>query len=718
MSNGSETSPSSTADQAPVVTTESSTHRRIAAITRHLAPSPCAVSTKAKVMQELAHERARASFPVRRMTHFLDGGERRTVYREDAMKLLEQFPELNVDARVYDLSMDEQRALILRKVRRMYQLFMEHGADIQRRNIMADVFGIYDFTWYVRNGVHFGLYIGALMSQADAEQQDEFLTPAMMLENFGSFSMTELGHGSHTRGLETTATYSRETDEFIIHTPTDSATKWWIGAAAHTATHTVCFAQLIIDGESKGLQSFVVPLRDLQTHEALPGIRIGDCGSKMGLQGVDNGWIQFDNVRIPRRNMLRRYAHVTRQGEFIQTHKPQLAYSALIGTRGKLVMLSNGIMKKALIIAIRYSAIRRQGVQVSSADPHDEAKLLSYQIHQYRLMPYLAKAFAYHLQTSYIETLIEKFDLEGANLSTALMADIHGTMAGLKAFCTWDTLACIEECRQCCGGHGFSSYNGLSRLLSDFSVMVTFEGDNTVMAQQTASYLSRSVETLRKGAKLAGSVQYLESVATQAKDATWRVQSKRDLEDWDVLSDALVAYAGKTVWKVAQQMDEMNALYASNPQEAWNHCQVDWIEAARVHVFYNVATRFIAQMRELEQQGHPDRALVPVLATLCRLYILQEFDRSGMVFLLKQGFVTSTQCELVHQAMLEACERVRLDAVPLVDSFNFTDLLLNSCIGKADGNVYQHVLDVAQRKQQRASYYESSIKPMLEGNEP
>lgn len=475
----------------------------------------------------------------------------------------------------------------------------------------------------------------------------------------------------------------------------------------------MCFAQLVINGESKGVQSFLVQLRDLETHEPLPGIRIGDIGSKMGLQGVDNGWIQFDHVRVPRFNMLRRYAHVTREGTFVQTHKAQMAYAALIGTRGKLVTLSVGILKRALTIAVRYCAVRRQGVQVNSADAHEETKLLDYQSHQYRLMPLIAKAYAYSFQTNYIEALIEKFETEGGDLDTGLLADIHGTMAGLKAFSTWDTLAAIEQCRQCCGGNGYSSYNALSTLLADFTVIVTFEGDNTVMAQQTASYLIRSVENLTKGEKLAGSVQYLAKVRENAHvKKQWRAKSVADLANAQYLVDALEFYAGKQVLDVSAKLAKLSAQYP-NAQEAWNHCQVDLLEIARVHVFYNVALRFVQQVEELKTSAQ-HAALVPVLQALCQLYVLHEFD-NGAAFFLREQFMTPKQCDLVHDSVIAACQRVRLDAVALVDTFNLSDFVLNSSIGHADGNVYEHILDVVTKKTGGTPYFASDIKPMLEG---
>ncbi|GLD92504.1 hypothetical protein PINS_up001063 [Pythium insidiosum] len=649
------------------------------------------------------------------MTLFMDGGAQATKYREEAMAMIEQSPEF-IATEQYDLSMPALRETTLRKVRRLYQIFLEHGSNVEKRNHIAELIGVYDLGLWVRNGVHFGLFMGAILSQGDKDQQDEWLVPLMTLQIFGCFSMTELGHGSFTRGLETTATFDPVTDEFVIHTPTDTATKWWIGAAGETATHTVCFAQLIVNGENKGLQSFVVPIRDPQTHAPMPGVRLGDCGSKMGLQGVDNGWIQFDNVRVPRFNMLRRYASVSRDGEFTMHSKPQMAYSALIGTRGQLVTLSTGILKKALTVAVRYCAVRRQGDQVNPASTHSETKLLDYQSHQYRLMPLLAKAYAYSFQTSYIQSLIRKFDEEGGDLEAGLLADIHGTMAGLKAFATWDVLGAIEECRQSCGGNGYSSYSALSATLADFSVIVTFEGDNTVMAQQTGSYVLKAVDAIKNNQPLAGSVRYL----LDANEVRWGVTTPQDVLDLAQLRSALRFYAARQVLALASQMEIATSACKSR-EHAWVQCQVDAIETARVHVFYNVATRFIEEVeqlraRTLAERNHKQAPLVPVLEALCQLFVLYEFDRSACAFFLREGFMTASHAQWIRRHMLALCARVREDAVPLVDAFNLSDHVLNSNIGRADGNLYQNILQVVTPKSGKPTpYFESHIKPMLEG---
>ncbi|GMF32389.1 unnamed protein product [Phytophthora lilii] len=652
------------------------------------------------------------------MADCIFGGHERTALRLEAMRLLEGHAEFRSDVGVFDRSLAQRREHTVQRVRRLYTLFMEHGADVEKRETLADIVGVFDLPLWTRNGVHFGLFLGAMMGQGDQEQQDEWMLPTMMLELFGCYGMTELGHGSFTRGFETTATFDVATDEFVIHTPTDTATKWWIGGAGQTATHTVCFAKLVLPndgGADHGVQSFIVPLRDVETHKPLPGVRIGDMGSKMGLQGVDNGWIQFDHVRIPRANMLRRYAQVSRDGKFSQTqHKAQLAYAALLVNRGKIVTLSVGILEKAVTIAVRYAAVRRQGLQVNSEDSHAETRLLDYQTHQYRLMPMLARAYAYRLQTRYITRLLQQFDSQGSDISEALLADIHGTMSGFKAFCTWDVQEGIDACRQSCGGNGYSKYTGLAELLADFSVMVTFEGDNTVMAQQTAHYLIRAVEKLRSGEKLTGSVQYLEREQASNRHRQWSVEGSADLNNPALLQDVLDVYTGRQVLQIAAKLA---AAKGETEAERMNSCQVDLVEIARVHVFYNVATAFIQHIEEVKMEASNDSvALVPALEALCQLYICQELDR-GAAFLLKEKFISPFQSNLVRMRLMESCARARSDAVALVDAFMLTDMILNSSVGRADGSIYEGALAAVSHRTGPTPYFSTAIKPIFEGEQ-
>ena len=87
----------------------------------------------------------------------------------------------------------------------------------------------------------------------------------------------QLGHGSNVRGLQTTATYDKATEEWVLSTPTLAAMKWWPSNLV-MATHCVIYAQMIIDGVEHGVHVFMLQLRDEELRP-LPGIEVGDIGA-------------------------------------------------------------------------------------------------------------------------------------------------------------------------------------------------------------------------------------------------------------------------------------------------------------------------------------------------------------------------------------------------------------------------------------------------------
>lgn len=310
--------------------------------------------------------------------------------------------------------------------------------DFQTRlNILV----IVDPGFLTRIGVHYGLFLNTIMNQGTPEQSAYWTQRGAVNLNgvIGCFGMTELGHGSNVAGVETVATFDPSSDEFILHTPTLTATKWWIGGAAESATHCVVFARMIVDGRDYGTQPFVCPLRHYQDYSTLPGITIGDCGAKMGRNGIDNGWIQFTHFRIPRTNLLMRYTKVSKEGQVVQSPLAQLSFGALVYARTMMIKENADFSKKALVIAIRYSVVRRQ---FAPSKDQPETQLMDYKTHQHRLVPLLATCYAMHF------TAMESFrvydELMGM-LSVAKPGDpkmreavdalkeCHGTSAGVKA---------------------------------------------------------------------------------------------------------------------------------------------------------------------------------------------------------------------------------------------------------------------------------------------
>ena len=80
----------------------------------------------------------------------------------------------------------------------------------------------------------------------------------------------------------------------MIHTPTFKAAKFWPGNLAWQANTALLYARCIANGKDYGVQSFVVPIRDMETHATLPGCTIGDIGTKLGYNSIDNGFLMFD----------------------------------------------------------------------------------------------------------------------------------------------------------------------------------------------------------------------------------------------------------------------------------------------------------------------------------------------------------------------------------------------------------------------------------------
>ena len=138
-------------------------------------------------------------------------------------------------------------------------------------------------------------------------------------------------------GIETTATFDSATDEFIIHTPSNTATKWWPGDMGTMANFALVFARLIIKNKDYGVASFLVQLRDRDTHKHMPGVQSGDLGPKLGYKGKDNGWLTFNNVRIPRDQMMQKFMRVDRDGTFKLVGDLRILYSTMLNSRVTMI---------------------------------------------------------------------------------------------------------------------------------------------------------------------------------------------------------------------------------------------------------------------------------------------------------------------------------------------------------------------------------------------
>src|ERR1700756_1430167 len=372
----------------------------------------------------------------------------------------------------------------------------EHGGtgDVGAAVTTIEMLAMSDLSLMVKAGVQWGLFGGAIETLGTERHHQAYVQKIIDLDLLGFFAVTEAGHGSYVQSLETTATYDGQSGEFVIHSPTKTSRKDYIGGAAETARMAAVFAQLITAGPGQeptchGVHCFVVPIRDDKGND-LPGVTTSDCDYKGGLPGVDNGRIMFDHVRIPRDNLLNKYGDVADDGTYSSPiENPNRRFFTMLGTlvRGRVTVggSASAAARVALDIATRYALQRRQ-----LKNPADEREVLvmDYLVHQRRLLPLIAESYA--LQFAQNELVAKLHEVQTTEIpDPEEQRELESRAAGLKAAQTWHASHAIQEAREACGGAGYLAENRLIALRGDTDVFTTFEGDNHVLTQLVAKEL-------------------------------------------------------------------------------------------------------------------------------------------------------------------------------------------------------------------------------------
>ena len=279
-----------------------------------------------------------------------------------------------------------------------------YETDLITYFFLGELLALVDLSTTVKTGVQYSLWGGSVLSLGTEKHRSRYYDDIDAFRLPGCFAMTELGHGSNVAGLQTEALLDVARDEWVVTTPDDGALKWWIGNAAEDGQAATVFARLKIPRAGGGLpadhgvHAFVVPLRDGRPGpgNCLPGVEVVDCGYKVGLQGVDNGALRFRGARVPRENLLDRFARVERGGEYYSDFTPGKRFAATLGelTGGRvgLSCSSLAVLKGAVTIAVRYSATRTQFGPPGGA----EVAVLDYPSQQEKLMPLLCTAYGAH----------------------------------------------------------------------------------------------------------------------------------------------------------------------------------------------------------------------------------------------------------------------------------------------------------------------------------
>eukprot|EP00759_Apiculatamorpha_spiralis_P035236 PhF_6_TR36145/c0_g1_i1/m.52533/K00232/E1.3.3.6, ACOX1, ACOX3; acyl-CoA oxidase len=643
----------------------------------------------------LPAERSKASFNPRLLTETIWGGKEALLQRERWLALFDSNPAFDNKNDAFKTRSEVVRTYIKRffesyKIVKETKDLLENHSPVHGENKVA-ITGLSGNSGGFTD--HFGLFLGTILMQASPAQQKEWTRRAMNLQIIGTYAQTELGHGSNVRGLETTAEYDEKTDEFIVDSPTLTSMKWWPGALGLLATHAIIYARLLIQGKDYGYHAFMVQLRD-ENHEVLPGVEVGDLGPKMGYNYYDSGYCALNKVRIPRTNMLNKYQQVEKGGKYIGAPKgmDKIAYMTMTKTR---VMIAKGCaveLGRAVTIAVRYNAVRKQGfIDSKKGVAGGERCILDYKIQQYRLIPNIALSHSILFASKVLDSLLTRVEKEmsgkGAVDQDALSA-LHITSAALKAFCTVLSCEGIEEVRRCCGGQGYTMSSGIASILMNHLPSITYEGDLIPMALQVARFLVGTYGRYRKeGKKPANTQDHSASYIFEAPNV-YVPKSASELRNMTTLVNVWRSIAYRAVHNAAMALQGAPKAGAKTPEDAWNFAHIPLVRAAFVHSLSTLVTSFAKGVSEIK-----DPALRKVEERLCVLFALHKLDAVSVA----ESCMTQAQALSVHGVIATLLTEIRPDAVPLVDAYGFSDRQLNSCIGRHDGNVYEAVVDWARR---------------------
>jgi acyl-CoA dehydrogenase family protein 9 len=295
---------------------------------------------------------------------------------------------------------------------------------------------------------HLSIGIKGIVLFGTEEQKSKYLAPAACGEMIFSYALTEPQTGSDARNIQTVAAVSEDGNHFILN-----GSKTYITNANYAGGLTV-FAQL--DPEKPGyMGAFIV-------ETAWDGVKIGKDMPKMGLKASSTAAIQFQDVSVPRENLL------GRPGDGFKIAMAILNYGRLA-----LGAASAGMMKQSLLDMTDRAARRTQfGV------PINQFELIQEKMVKARVHGYVASAM----------TAFTAGMLESNPTATVAIESSHCKLFGTTR--AWDT---IYDALQVAGGSGYLATQPYEKRMRDFRVTTIFEGTTEIHSIYPALYVLRTL---------------------------------------------------------------------------------------------------------------------------------------------------------------------------------------------------------------------------------
>lgn len=555
------------------------------------------------------------------------------------------------------------------------------GASVTGIEMVAQ----FDLSLMVKAGVQWGLFGGAVENLGTAKHHEKYVRDLINLDLLGCYAMSETGHGSNVQHLETTATYDVESEEFVVHSPTPSARKDYIGGAARDARMAAVFAQLWTGGVSYGVHCFLVPIRDEAGHD-LPGVTTADDGYKGGLIGVDNGRLVFEQVRIPRDNLLDRIGQVAPDGSYSSDIENENArFFTMLGTliRGRISVggSARSAAEVALTIAVRYAEQRRQ-----FGPDDEEVVIMDYLVHQRRLLPLIARTVAFRFAQNQLVARMDRLQ-SATDVDPRDQRELESRAAGLKALQTWHASRTIQECREACGGAGYLAENRLSVLRGDIDVFTTFEGDNHVLLQLVAKELLTSYAKEVGGLDPVAMVRFAATTVgdvvkerTAASSLIQRLIDARpgggehELLDRGTQLGLFEDREQHVLETAARRLRRADGKDETEAFEVFNNAQDHVLRAGRVHIDRIVLEAFTAGIARCD-----DEEAAELLRDVCSLYALSVVEED-LAWFMVHNRMSGDRAKQVTNEINALLKKLRPHALTLVAGLGVPEESLGSAI--------------------------------------
>lgn len=400
------------------------------------------------------------------------------------------------------------------------------------------------------------------------------------------------------------------------------------------------------------------------------------------------------------------HATLSADGTYTSPGHAKAVFGTMSRVRASIVANASQVLGKAVVIGVRYCAVRRQ----FGEDPEQEGQgacpplrqvpiggvrrrpsptprpasacaeraVLDYPSVQHRVLPWLAGALALHFTGLRMRRMYERHAAHAARGDWSLLSEMHATTSGLKSRCTFLAVDGIECVRRACGGHGYSASAGLSALYADYVGICAAEGENVLLTQQAARYLLKRAAGRGRGTPDpvlgAGYLAETEALlrarcppACGTEPAAWR--------DPAVLERALEARAAALAALVGTAL-QASMQRGAAPLDAWREQLEDVRRLSGAHSELLLFRSFRVGVADAPEAGGVRAALAPLLSLFgCWLAV------EGAAEVMQSGYAGAGHVACLRRCLHALLAEVRPQAVPLVDGLGLSDHFLTSTLG-------------------------------------